>query len=157
MSRLTLIIESCGHKGLESYLKSLNGINDVKIKNEDKLEIYIEYDSNMIKWEIIKMEIFLFLNILKVPSLISFNKYSEVDLYEYKIIRNDICFEYCFRGAIDDLFEIEGIEKVESNFEEEDYYKQDYDSRDNVIINVFFNPNILSTEDMKQIDLKLSL
>ena len=56
MSRLTLIIESCGHKGLESYLKSLNGINDVKIKNEDKLEIYIEYDSNMIKWEIIKME-----------------------------------------------------------------------------------------------------
>lgn len=157
MSRLTLIIESCGHKGLESYLKSLNGINDVKIKNEDKLEIYIEYDSNMIKWEIIKMEIFLFLNILKVPSLISFNKYSEVDLYEYKIIRNDICCEYCFRGAIDDLFEIEGIEKVESNFEEEDYYKQDYDSRDNVIINVFFNPNILSTEDMKQIDLKLSL
>ncbi len=49
MSRLTLIIESWGHKELESYLKSLNGINDVKIKNEDKLEIYIEYDSNIIK------------------------------------------------------------------------------------------------------------
>ncbi len=157
MSRLTLVIENWGHKELEPYLKSLNGINDVKIKNEDKLEIYIEYDSDIIKWKIIKMEIFLFLNILKVPSLISFNKYSDVDLDEYKIIRNDICCEYCFRGAIDDLFEIEGIEKVESNFEEEDYYKQDYDNRDNVTINVFFNPNILSIEDIKQIDLKLSL
>lgn len=157
MSRLTLIIENWGHKELESYLKSLNGINDVKIKNEDKLEIYIEYDSNIINWKIIKMEIFFFLNILKMPSLISFDKYSDVDLYEYKIIRNDICCEYCFRAAIDDLFEIEGIEKVESNFDEEGYYKQDCDSRDNVIINVFFNPNILSIEDIKQIDLKLLL
>lgn len=157
MSKLTLMIESWGHEELESYLKSLNGIHDIKIKNEDKLEIYVEYDENIITWKIIKMEIFLFLNIWKVPSLISFNKYSDVDLYEYKITRNDICCEYCFRSTIEELFEIEGIEKVESNFDEEDYYKQDYDSRDNVIINVFFNPNILSTQDIKQIDLKLSL
>ena len=157
MSKLTLIIENWGQKELESYLKSLYEINDVKIKNEDKLEIYIEYDSNITKWNIIKMEIYLFLDILKFPSLVSFNKYSDVNLYEYKIIRNDICCEYCFRGAMEELFEIEGIEKVESNFEEEDYYKQDYNSRNNVTINIFFILNILSIEDIKQIDLNLSL
>lgn len=32
MSRLTLIIENWDHKELETYLKSLNEINDVKIK-----------------------------------------------------------------------------------------------------------------------------
>ena len=31
MCRLTLIIENWGHKELETYLKSLNEINDVKI------------------------------------------------------------------------------------------------------------------------------
>lgn len=157
MSKLTLVIENWGHKELKSYLKSLKGINNVKIKNKNKLEIFIEYDFNQITWKVIKMEIFLFLNILKVPSLIEFNKHSNVDLDEYKIIRKNICCEYYFRGAIDDLFEIEGIEKVESDFEEEDYYKSDYDSRDKVIINVFYNPNILSKENMEQIDSKLSL
>jgi len=35
-------IENWGHKELEPYLKFLNGINDVIIKNEEQLEIYIK-------------------------------------------------------------------------------------------------------------------
>ena len=83
------------------------------------------------------MKIFNVWNISNVPSLISFNKYSGVDLCEYKIIRNDMCCEYCFSNVIERLSGIEEIEKVNSNFNEEDYYKQDCDSQNNVTINVF--------------------
>lgn len=152
MDELTIIIDDFGHKGLEEYLMSLTGIKDVKIKNDEQLEIYLNYDSKLITPKIIKMEVLLFLNIVKIPSMISFNKHPKIETLNYTIIRNDLCCEYCFKGAIENLFEIEGIEKVESNFEEENYY-----SRDNIVINVFFNPKILSIEDMKQIELKLNI
>ena len=48
-----------------------------------------------------------------------------------------MCCEYCFSNVIERLSGIEEIEKVNSNFNEEDYYKQDCDSQNNVTINVF--------------------
>ena len=124
MSELTIIIDNWGHKELKEYLMSLNGILDVIIKNEEQLEIHIKYNSNLITPKIIRLEILLFLDILKIPSILAFDKHSPIKISEYKIIRNDICCEYCFKGAIDDLFEIDGIEKVESNFNEENYYQK---------------------------------
>ena len=149
MSELTIIIDNWGHKELKEYLMSLKGILDVIIKNEEQLEIHIKYNPNLITLKIIKMEILLFLDILKIPSIVSFDKHSIVKISKYKIIRDDICCEYCFKGAIEDLFEIEGIERVESNFYEGNY--------DELIINIMYNSDLISIDDMKQIELKLNI
>lgn len=153
MSELTIIIDHWGHKELKEYLMSLNGIVDVIIKNGEQLEIYAKYNSNLITSKIIKLEILLFLNILKTPSILAFDKHSTMKLAEYKIIRKGICCEYCLKGAIEDLFEIDGIEKVESNFNKE----KNYDERDNVIISIKYNSGLISMDDMRQIELKLNI
>jgi len=131
---------------------SLNGILDVIIKKQEQLEIYIKYNPNLITPKIIKIEILLFLDILKRPSILAFDKHPTIKTSEYKIIRNDICCQYCFKGAIDDLFEIDGIEKVKSNFN-----KENYDEQDNIIINIKYNSDLLSIDDMNKIELKLNI
>ena len=47
MAELTIILDNWGHKELKEYLMSLNGILDVKLKNEESLEIYIKYNTNL--------------------------------------------------------------------------------------------------------------
>lgn len=152
MAELTIIIDGLGHKELKQYLMSLNGISDVIIKNQEQLEIYIKYNPNMITPKIIKTEILLFLDILKIPSIIAFDKHSTIKTSEYEIIRSSVCCEYCFKGAIDDLFEIDGIEKVESNFNQ-----KNYDEGNNIIINIKYNSDLISIDDMRQIELKLNI
>lgn len=156
MSELTIVIDDWGHKELKEYLMSLKGILDVEIKNNEQLDIYLKYDSSLITSKIIKMEITLFLNITKIPSLLSFNKYPKFETSNYTIIRDDLCCEYCYKGAIDDLFEIEGIEMVKGNFNE-DYLFKKYEDREKIIINIKYDPNLISTEEMKQIELKLNI
>lgn len=80
--------------------------------------------------------------------MIAFNKYSKCKTLNYIIIRDKICCEYCFKGAIDDLFNIEGIEEVNSNYLEK---------RENIIINIKYNPNTISEEKMRKIELKLNI
>lgn len=157
MRELTIIIDNYDHKDLKEYLMSLNGILEVIIKNKEQLEIYIKYNSNLITPKIIKLEILLFLNILKTPSILAFDKHPTIETDEYKIIRNDICCEYCFKSAIEDLFEIDGIEKVESNFNEENFYQNNYDKRENIIISIKYNPNLINTDNLIQIELKLNI
>ena len=152
MTELTIAIDCWSHKELKEYLMSLKGILDVNIKNEEQLEIHIKYDSSLITPQIIKIEILLFLDILKIPSILAFDKHSTIKTSDYQIIRDDICCEYCVKGAIDDLFEIDGIEKVESNFSE-----KNYDERNSVILNIEYNSNLISIDDMKQIELKLNI
>ena len=86
MSELNIIIDNFGHKELKEYLMSLNGIFDVKITNDEYLDIYLKYDSSLITLNIIKMEIFNFLDIMKNPSMIAFNKYSKCKTLNYIII-----------------------------------------------------------------------
>lgn len=157
MKELTIILDSWGHNELEDYLLSLNGILDVTIKIEEVLEIYIQYDFTLITQKMIKYEILLFLDILKMPSILAFDKRSDVETLEYKILRDDICCEYCLEGAIDDLFEIDGIEKVESNFNKTNYYKKENDKRENIIININYNKDLINIEDMKLIESKLNI
>lgn len=156
MSELTIVIDNWGHKELKEYLMSLKGILDVEIKNDEQLDIYLKYDSSLITSKIIKMEITLFLNITKIPSLLSFNKHPKFETSNYTITRDDLCCEYCYKGAIDDLFEIEGIEMVKGNFNE-DYLFKKYEDREKIIINIKYDPNLISNEEMKQIELKLNI
>lgn len=153
MSELTIVIDYFSHKELKEYLMSLNGILDTVIENEEQLKIYIKYDSNLITSKIIKMEILLFLGIMKIPSILSFDKHSKFKTFNYKIIREDLCCEYCFKGTIDDLFEIDGIEKVESNFNEDDLF----DKHKKIILDISYNPNIITIDEMKQIELNLNI
>jgi len=67
MSELAIVIDHWGHKELKEYLMSLNGILDVEIKNDindEQLNIYLKYNSDLISPKIIKMEI-LFQIVLK--------------------------------------------------------------------------------------------
>lgn len=145
-----------GHKELRQYLMSLNGILDVKIENDEQLVVYLKYDSNLITPKIIKMEILLFLDIQKFPAILSFDKCPQFKTSNYTIIRDDVCCEYCFKGAIDDLFEIEGIEKVESNFND-DYLIKNYNKHNKITINIKYNPKLISKKEMKRIELKLNI
>lgn len=163
MSEITIIIDNWRHEELKEYLMSLKGILDVEIKNveheiksDEQLDIYLKYDSSLITPKIIKMEITLFLNITKIPSILSFDKYPKFKTSNYTIIRDDLCCEYCYKGAIEDLFEIEGIETVKGNFNE-DYLFKKYEEREKITINIEYNPNLLKAEDMKQIELKLNI
>ena len=156
MSELTIVIDNGGHNELKEYLVSLNGILSVEIRNNEQLNIYLKYNSSLITPKIIKMEILLFLDIVKIPSILSFNKYPKFKTLNYTIIRDDLCCEYCFEGAIDDLFEIEGIEKVESNFKK-DYLFQNCEEREKITIKIKYNPNLISSEKMRQIELKLNI
>lgn len=156
MKELYISLDTWGHKELKDYLMSLEGIFEVNIDDTNKLDVYLKYNSNLITPKIIKMEILLFLNVVKIPSLFSFNKYPKFKTLNYTIIRDDLCCEYCFKGAIDDLFEIEGIEQVESNFNE-DYLFQNYENREKIKINIKYNPNLIDSDTMKQIELNLNI
>jgi len=156
MNELTIIIDNWSHKELKEYLKSLKGISEINIKNEEQLEIYIKYDSKIITPKIIKYEILTFLDILKTPSILSFDKHPKITASNYTITRNDFCCEYCFKSAIENLLEIEGIEKVDSNFNEE-YISKKYAELEPIKINIKYNPNLISLEEMKQIDLNFDI
>lgn len=152
MKELTIVMDSWGHKELKDYLMSLTGVSEVIVENEKELKIYMKYNPELITPKIIKIEIGLFLNILKIPSLIAFDKHSKNKVSEYKMVREDICCEYCFKSVIEDLFDIEGIEKVESNFDVETY-----DNSEEIEIKIKYDPSLISSNTMKEIELKLNL
>jgi len=155
MKELTIVIDDWNNKELKEYLMSLEGILDVNIKAEKLLEIYIKYDQNLINPKIIKLEIKTFLNTLKIPSIIAFDKHSTSKILEYKINRDKICCEYCLKGVVEDLLEIEGIEKVESNFDINNINKKDI--KRNIIINIQYDSTLLNIDDMKEIELNLNI
>ena len=132
MKKLTFILECFEYKELKPYLLSLKGITDVKTKNDDKLIIDIEYNENLIIDKIIKLEIETFLQIKKNPSLIGFDKHQE----------NKSC-EYCAKRLVDDLFEIQGINKVTIN---NDNYND---------ITIYYDKNKITGKELKEIENKL--
>ncbi len=156
MKEFSIVINDWGHKELQEYLLSLNGILKATVNMDNLLEIYLKYDSNVITPRIIKMEICLFLNILKIPSVLSFDKHTKGKKAKYIIIRDDLCCEYCFQGAIEALLEIEGIEKVESNFYE-NYLLRKYDEREKIKIVIEYDSNLLTSDMMKQIESELNI
>lgn len=150
MAELTIVIDSFKHKELEEYLLSLEGISDVIIKNENNLEIYVKYEPSLITSKIIKFEILLFLDIYKFSSILAFDKHPSIKTLNYKMISYGICCEECLKNAIEELFEIEGIENVQTDFNNINY-NQD------VIIDISYNPDLISIQNIKQIQSKLNI
>lgn len=143
MNKLILILDHPNHKELKNYLLSLNGIKSIRITNVNFLRINITYDDNIIDDEIIKKEIYLFLDLKdNIPYMIGFDKcYS--DSLDYKYILKDICCEYCFEGFIEELYNIKGITSISNNF--------DGIKLNNIKINIGYDKNILSLDNIKEI------
>lgn len=139
MKKITLKIEYSNflNNDLINYLSTLDGVTFSKVDNENN-EIYVEYDSSITSLKLLKMEILLYLDITKIPSIVSFDKHSnDNNIKEDKIIIKDLCCEYCLNGMIEDLLEINGIERAYTDF--------DYMNKFNV--NIFITYNIKLIED----------
>ena len=153
MAELTFTIDYWEkYNKLKEHLLSLNGILDVAItiiKKQELLEIYIKYDYNLITSNIIKNEISSF---FVIPVILAFDKHPTGEIANYKMIRDDLCCEFCFKGVISKLFEIEGIQQVESDLEY--LLEKDYEC-DKVIINIKYNSNFITVEEIKQIELNI--
>lgn len=148
MKILTIIIDNWLHQELTDYLLSLNGVLKVQIYEENDFEIItITYDSNFISAIMLKLEIFAFCDLDRIPSLISFDKHSSNKLKKYEMIIKDLCCEYCLKGMIDDLFMIDGIESADSNFE------VNYHERENVMISLSYDDRLISEDEIKKIEL----
>ena len=115
----------------------------------NNLVIDVRYDSTLISFQILKLEILFYLGQLKVPSIVSFNKHSKVNTKQYNIVTKDLCCEFCFRGMIDDLINIDGIEKVTSDFDENAYYNKE------VMVTINYNPRLVKEEELKELELKI--
>lgn len=138
---LTLKYDCLIDKEIKDYLLKINGIEDIKI-NLDTGEIYIKYNNISIK--LILMEVELFLNVVKFPSLIGFDKHSKNKLLDYEMIINDLCCEYCLKTNIDILFETDGIESVRTDF--------DYINNKDVKIFIKYDNNKIDIESIKKLE-----
>lgn len=137
MDKLTLRIDYSDFidNDFINYLSLLDGIKLTKIDNKNN-EIYVEYDSLIISLKILKKEILLYLNISKIPSIISFDKHNNDNLNKDIIVIKDLCCEYCLKGMIDELLEIEGINSAYSDF--------DYINKKDVNIFITYNEKIVN-------------
>lgn len=147
MDELTLRIDYLSgiNTELEQYLLNLNGIS--KVNQSDEI-INIKYDSELINIEMIKLEIFLFLELDKTPSLISFDKHAKNKTTKKSILINDICCEYCFKSSVQELLLRKGIEKVDSDFE--------YDYSKKIVLNIEYDDTLISQNEIENLELKLN-
>lgn len=146
MKELTITFDNVWlDKELKEYLLSLNGIHNVELENET---INIKYSPEVITIKIIKLEIVTFIDVLKTPSVISFDKHSNNTLIKTNIIIKDLCCEYCLKGMIEELFLINGIEKVDTDF--------DYINKKDVLINIEYNNELITKEDIEMLETKFN-
>ena len=145
MEKLSLKLDyvNFAEENLIKYLTSLKGVNLVRI-DRNNFDIFIEYDSNVISLKVIKYEILYYLNLLNIPSIIGFDKHSICAVFKKKIIIKDLCCEYCLKGMIEELLEINGIESVWTDFN----YINKYD----VNIYVTYNEDKISLEKINEIE-----
>ena len=144
MQKITLKIEYSDflNEDLIEYLSSLDGVLNSKINNENN-EIYVEYDSSVISLKLLKMEILLYLDITKIPSIVSFDKHNNNNIKKDNIIIEDLCCEYCLNGMIEDLLEIDGIESAYTDF--------DYVNKYNVNIFITYNEKLINGDKLKEL------
>lgn len=142
LCELTIKLETWLHDELESYLITLNGIIEAKA-NIDENTIYVKYNCSVINYNWIKSEIFVFLKI-DCPSILEFDKHSKNNNSKYEFVVNDYCCEYCLKGNIEYLLSINGIEKVYSNYSD--------DEIENIKVSIYYDKNLITEQDLKNIN-----
>lgn len=131
------------YNGIEDYIGTLKGVKEVKMDKENN-EIYVKYDSSIISILVLQNEILLFLNSLRIPAIVGFNKYSKNITKKRYFSIKDICCEYCLMGFIQDLLLIDGIELADINFE--DYLFADRD----IPLYIEYDESIISYEEIEK-------
>lgn len=144
MNKITIEIDTILDKGLLEYLKTIDGIENCDI-NEGKISIV--YKDNISLFVIVK-EICLYLDILKIPSILSFDKYLPNNLKEYQILINDLCCEYCLMSDIEELLYINGINSAYSDY--------DFKDKNNVVIYITYDSSIISKEELDKLNKKFN-
>lgn len=150
MNKLTLGIEYSDflNKEVINYLNSINGINHCEIDSKNN-KIYVEYDSSIISIKVLKIEILLYLDLTKTPSIISFDKHNDAkSIRKHTIIIKDLCCEYCLKGMIEDLLEIEGIESAHTDF--------DYINKSDINIFITYNSRLINNIKIKKLEEKFN-
>lgn len=144
MNKFTLKIDYSDflNKDFINYLSKLDGIKLVKIDNKDN-EIYVEYDSSIISLKLLKMEILLYLDISKIPSIIAFDKHDTSSLNKYIIVIKDLCCEYCLKGMLEDLLETDGISSAYTDF--------NYIDKKDVNIFITYDDKILKLDELDKL------
>lgn len=148
MDKLTIRFEHSNYLNddLNNYLMILRGVTYSKVDTNNN-EMYVEYDSEIIPLKLLKMEILLYLDIMNIPSVISFDKHIK-NTKEDIIIIKDLCCEYCLKGMIEDLLEIEGIESAYTNF--------DYNDKIDVKIFITYDDKVIDKNKIKKIENKFN-
>lgn len=144
MNKITIELDMILDKGLLEYLKTIDGIENCDI-NEGKISIV--YKDNMSLFVIVK-EICLYLDILKIPSILSFDKHLSNNLKEYQILINDLCCEYCLMSDIEELLYINGINSAYSDY--------DFKDKNNVVIYITYDSSIISKEELDKLNKKFN-
>lgn len=143
MKKLTIVLESIdiytekNRIEFKDYLLSLNGVVEVDNlydTNNSVLTLTITYDNSTMKEGILLLEIKTWLEKLKYPSVISFDKHFDGKINKKEFIKN-VCCEFCFKTAIEDLFLIDGIVKVDTNYIEQYIENNEEKNNDVLIIN----------------------
>ena len=138
MNTISLKLNTWVYDELIDYLKSINGIENVEISND----ITIYYDNISLK--VIIKEIYLFLNILNIPSILSFDKHLNNNLKEYKIVIKNLCCEHCLMSDIEYLLYINGINSAYSDY--------DFKDKNNVVIYITYDSSIISKEELDKLN-----
>ena len=148
MNKLTIKIEYSDYLNNElgDYLCSLDGVITSKVDEEED-SVYIEYDSKVISLKVLKMELLVYLDIMKIPSIVSFDRHTENNIRDTIVIK-DLCCEYCLNGMIEELLETEGIESAYTDF--------DYHNKNNVNIFITYNDKIIDKEKINEISDKFN-
>ena len=119
MERITLMIDSQSYAGLKEYLQNLEGVFKVSITQNAFLTVDITYDETKVSFNILKLEILLYLNLSKVPSIIGFNKYKEGNTKEYTTSINNFCCECCLKNFIERLLDNPDITSVITDYSDD--------------------------------------
>lgn len=159
MEKLTLTLD-CEYNvkdgELDTYLEELNGIDKVTVGYNEEIfaPIFtITYDRGIITPQIIYLEILAYLNIHKYPILISFDKHSKNEIVKYEI-KSKICCDFCLKNIIEDLFEIDGIVKADSNYEK--YINGERDEGNDVVA-IYYDQKVINKDLMEKIIKELNV
>lgn len=98
-----------------NYFLSLKGIQDIKCKEDNYLEITIQYTDD-ISLERIKLELELYFNIYSIPGMLAFDKKIKKDLKKVEIVRNMCCVN-CLKEFIENLFDNNGVVSAYTNYD----------------------------------------
>lgn len=141
MKKFEILIDTYKDK-IDEFLLSLDGIKEVHIKEDKwKTDINILYNDKNISIIDIKDKLIEYVDAVNVPSILSFNKFEEKNINK-EIFLGDGCCEYCMKGTIEELLEIDGINSA-SYEDGKDFF--------NVTLKLGYNPDKISNEKLGQI------